>query len=117
MQFAATVLFLITISTAAAEDACPSTEVVKFAGLYANPHLHPCQKDSAGFSLVPPMGYPTKPQVKAMCAAEACRALIKDTLALKPADCYLSFSGVKLNAHKMASTFREACDIDTDKEH
>ncbi|EGZ30575.1 hypothetical protein PHYSODRAFT_263923 [Phytophthora sojae] len=118
MQFAAVLLFLLSISAVAAEDACPPTEVVKFAELYANPHLHPCQKVSAGFSLVPPMGYPTEPQVKAMCAAEACRALVKDVLALEPADCYLSLSGAKLNAHKMACSFREACEDDTDhKEH
>ncbi|KAE8906250.1 hypothetical protein PF005_g1948 [Phytophthora fragariae] len=117
MQFAVAVLFLITISAVAAEDACPSTEVVKFAELYANPHLHPCQKVSAGFSLVPPMSYPTEPQVKAMCTAEACRALINDVLALEPADCYLSFSGVKLNAYKMTCSFREACENHTDKEH
>ncbi|KAE9025603.1 hypothetical protein PR002_g11147 [Phytophthora rubi] len=117
MQFAVAVLFLITISAVAAEDACPSTEVVKFAELYANPHLHPCQKVSAGFSLVPPMSYPTEPQVKAMCTAEACRALINDVLALEPADCCLSFSGVKLNAYKMTCSFREACENHTDKEH
>ncbi|EGZ30591.1 hypothetical protein PHYSODRAFT_553577 [Phytophthora sojae] len=112
MQFAAVFLFLLSISAAAAEDACPPSEVVKFAELYANPHLHSCQKVSAGFGLVPPMGYPTEPQVKAMCAAEACRALVKDVLALEPADCYLSLSGAKLNAHKMACSFRDACEDD-----
>ncbi|KAG2862907.1 hypothetical protein PC113_g5866 [Phytophthora cactorum] len=48
-----------------------------------------------------PKGYPTDAQAKAMCASDECRALIEDVLALKPVDCYLSFAGVKLNAHKM----------------
>ncbi|KAG3093523.1 hypothetical protein PI125_g16825 [Phytophthora idaei] len=115
MQFG--IFFLLSAFVAAAEDTCPSTEVVKFAELYANPHLHPCQKVSAGFSIAPPKGYPTDPQVKAMCASDECRALIEDVLALKPADCYLSFAGVKLNAYKMACSFKDACKVDKEKEH
>ncbi|KAG7375105.1 hypothetical protein PHYPSEUDO_004031 [Phytophthora pseudosyringae] len=117
MQFGIFFFFLLSAPGAVAEDACPPTEVVKFAELYANPHLHPCQNVSAGFSMAPPMGYPTEPQVKAMCASEACRALIKDVLALKPADCCLSFAGVELNAHKMASSFEDACKDGSDDDH
>ncbi|GMF46517.1 unnamed protein product [Phytophthora fragariaefolia] len=117
MQFAAAFLFVLAVYEAAAEEACPPSEIVKFAELYANPHLHPCQKVSAGFSLAPPMGYPTEPQVKAMCAAEACRALVKDVLDLEPADCYLSFSDTKLNAYKLACSFRDACKAGKDEEH
>ncbi|KAG6611655.1 Elicitin-like protein [Phytophthora cinnamomi] len=117
MQFGAAFLLLVTIYGAAAEDACPPNEVMKFAELYANPHLHPCQKASAGFSLVPPLGYPTEPQVKAMCASDACRALIKGILDLKPSDCYLPFSGGRVNAYKMACSFQDACDAHMDKDH
>lgn len=117
MQFSIAILFLSAIYAAAAEDTCPPTEVVKFAELYANPHLHPCQKASAGFSMAPPVGYPTEPQVKAMCASDACRALIKDVLELKPADCYLSFAGVKLNVYKMASRLDGACNAATNEKH
>ncbi|KAL3674474.1 hypothetical protein V7S43_000422 [Phytophthora oleae] len=109
MQFGILFFFLLSAFGAAAEDACPPTEVVKFAELYANPHLHPCQKVSAGFSMAPPMGYPTDPQVKAMCASDACLALIKDVLDLKPVDCFLSFAGVKLNVYKMARSFEDGC--------
>ncbi|OWZ15262.1 Elicitin [Phytophthora megakarya] len=109
--------FLLFVYRTVAEDACPPTEIVKYAELYANPHLDLCQKESAGFSLTPPKGYPTEQQVKAMCASEECRALIKDVLALKPEDCYLSFADVKLNTHKMASSFQDVCKVDTDKDH
>ncbi|KAG1711786.1 hypothetical protein DVH05_009029 [Phytophthora capsici] len=109
--------FLLSVFGAAAEDACPPTEIVKYAELYANPHLHPCQKASAGFSLAPPMGYPTDPQVKAMCASDACIALIKDVLDLKPADCFLSFAGAKLNLYKMACNFEKGCHHEEDKYH
>ncbi|KAF4325522.1 hypothetical protein G195_000771 [Phytophthora kernoviae 00238/432] len=106
----AIVLFTsIAIAASVADDACPPSEVVKFAVLYSNPHLHPCQEVSAGFSIAPPRGYPTEPQVKAMCAADACRSLIKDVLELKPNNCYLSFGGVELNAYKLASNFEDAC--------
>ncbi|ETI34291.1 hypothetical protein F441_18972 [Phytophthora nicotianae CJ01A1] len=108
------IFFLLLSAFVAAEDACPSTEIVKFAELYANPHLHPCQKVSAGFSLAPPKGYPTDSQVQAMCASDDCHSLIEDVLALEPADCYLSFAGVKLNAYKMACSFKNACN---DKSH
>lgn len=107
---------LLTLG-AATEDACPPTEVIKFAELYANPHLHPCQKVSAGFSMAPPTGYPTDPQIKALCGSKACRALIKDVFALKPADCFLSFAGVKLNAYKMASSVQDACDAEKSHEN
>ncbi|GMF25575.1 unnamed protein product [Phytophthora lilii] len=117
MHFSIAIFFLLTVCGTAADKACPSTEVVKFAELYANPHLHPCQNASAGFSMAPPTGYPTEPQVKAMCASDACRALIKDVLALKPADCFLSFAGVKLNAYKLASDFDGTCKADTGKDH
>ncbi|KAI9986612.1 hypothetical protein PInf_025565 [Phytophthora infestans] len=117
MQFGVFFFFLLSAFGAVAEDPCPATEVVKFAELYANPHLSPCQKVSAGFSIAPPKGYPTDPQVKAMCASDECRALIEDALALKPADCYLSFAGVKLNAYKLSSTFEDACKADMDKTH
>ncbi|ETN17449.1 hypothetical protein PPTG_05250 [Phytophthora nicotianae INRA-310] len=117
MQFGSFFFFLLSAFGAAAEDECPPTEVVKFAELYANPHLNPCQKVSAGFSIAPPKGYPTDQQVKAMCASDECRALIEDALALKPADCYLSFVGVKLNAYKLATTFKDACKVDMDKNH
>ncbi|POM58341.1 Elicitin-like protein [Phytophthora palmivora] len=115
MQFGMFFFFLLSAYGAATENACPPTEIVKFAELYANPHLHPCQKVSAGFSLIPPKGYPTEQQVKAMCASDECRALIKDVLALKPADCYLSFADVKLNAYKMAGSFEGDCKVDIDK--
>ncbi|KAL4155043.1 hypothetical protein PRNP1_007157 [Phytophthora ramorum] len=115
MQFCTATVFLLMTYAAAAENVCPPTEVVKFAELYANPHLHPCQKTSAGFSMAPPMGYPTEPQVKAMCSSDACHALIKDVLALTPGDCYLSFAGVKLNVYKLSHSFADACK--TDKSH
>ncbi|KAF4036674.1 Elicitin [Phytophthora infestans] len=117
MLFGIFFFFLLSAFVAAAEDACPSTEVVKFAKLYGNEHLRPCQKVSAGFSIAPPKGYPTDPQVKAMCASYECRALIEDVLALKPSDCYLSFAGVKLNAYKIMCAFKDACNGEKDKDH
>ncbi|KAL3674465.1 hypothetical protein V7S43_000413 [Phytophthora oleae] len=72
-----------------------------------------CQKVSAGFSIAPPMGpmmdYRIDPQVKAMCASDTCHALIKDVLDLKPADCFLSLAGVKLNVYKMVHNFEDGC--------
>ncbi|RLN15354.1 hypothetical protein BBJ28_00024460 [Nothophytophthora sp. Chile5] len=104
-----------SIGAVAADEACPPTEVTKFIGLVSNPHLGPCQKVSAGFSMVPPTGYPTPAQVKSMCASDACHALIKDVLGLKPTDCELTFSGTKLNAYKLASSFDGACKTDAPK--
>ncbi|KAK1947191.1 Beta-elicitin cinnamomin [Phytophthora citrophthora] len=109
MLFGILFFFLLSVFGAVAEDACPPIEIVKYAELYTSPHLHSCQKVSAGFSLVPPMGYPTDPQVKAMCASDACVALNKDVLELKPADCFLSFAGAKLNVFKMAHSFEDGC--------
>ncbi|GMG15361.1 unnamed protein product [Phytophthora fragariaefolia] len=78
MSFAAAFLFLLAVYEAAAEEACSPLEVVKFAELYANPHLHPCQKVSA---VAPLMGYPTGPQLKAMRPTDS-----KYYLAPKPTD-------------------------------
>jgi len=116
MQIGIAFLFLLMTYGATADDACPPTEIVKLAELYSNPHLHPCQKVSAGFSMMPPTSYPTDRQTEAMCASGACRALIKDVLALKPADCSLSVAGVKLNAYKLARSFDEKCKTDKDHE-
>ncbi|KAG2835306.1 hypothetical protein PC118_g5961 [Phytophthora cactorum] len=52
-----------------------------------------------------------------MCASDECRALIEDVLALKPVDCYLSFAGVKLNAHKMTCRFKDVCKANMDSVH
>ncbi|KAG7402087.1 hypothetical protein PHYBOEH_007301 [Phytophthora boehmeriae] len=111
MQTAGIIVLFAVISIAAtmADNACQPSEVVKFAVLYSNPHLLPCQEVSAGFSIAPPKGYPTGPQVRAMCASDACRLLIKDVLELKPNDCYLSFDGVELNAYKLATKFEDEC--------
>ncbi|TDH68639.1 hypothetical protein CCR75_000939 [Bremia lactucae] len=117
MQFKLFVFLVLTTLGAAAEDACPPTEVVKFAELYANPHLHSCQKNSDGFSMAPPTGYPTDSQLAAMCDSDACHALMDDVFAMKPTNCYLSFSGMKLNAYKIACSFKSACKSDTEKCH
>ncbi|KAL7687924.1 putative elicitin [Plasmopara halstedii] len=110
--------FFLLLSTfgAAAENACPLTELIKLAELYANPHLHPCQRVSAGFLEAPPKGNLTNPQIKAICGSDACRALVKDVLSLKPADCFLSLGGVKLNAYKIASSVQNACDAENSQE-
>ena len=101
-------LFFLAAYGATAEDACPSTEIMKLAKLYANPNLHECQKVSADFSIASL----TDPQIKAMCASDPCRKLIKDVLALKPADCYLSFDKMKVNAYKVASSIDDTCMTD-----
>ncbi|CAH0480988.1 unnamed protein product [Peronospora belbahrii] len=107
-------LFFILIAYGAtAEDTCPPTEIMKLAELYTNPHLHACGNMSANFSIA----LPTDSQVKAMCTFDTCRALIEDVLALKPADCYLSFAEVKLNAYKLASNFKNVCETNMDKKN
>ncbi|CAI5743838.1 unnamed protein product [Peronospora destructor] len=111
MQFSIFLFVLLAANGAVAEDACPSTEIMKLAKLYANPNLHECQKISGDFSIASP----TDPQVKAMCTSDPCRELIKDVLALKPADCYVSFAKVKVNAYKVASTVDDACMTDMKK--
>ncbi|CAI5701105.1 unnamed protein product [Peronospora effusa] len=104
-------LFVLLGAYGAAEDACPPAEIKKLAELYANPNLHECQKISADFSIASP----TDPQVKAMCNSDSCRKLIKDVLALKPEDCYLSFAKMKVNAYKVASSVDDACMTDMKK--
>ncbi|CAI5714726.1 unnamed protein product [Hyaloperonospora brassicae] len=104
--------FLLTACGAAVDDSCPPATIAKLSDLYADPHLHSCQKVISETS---PTSDDTKKQVETMCTSDECRTLIADILTFKHADCNLTYVGVEFDVRELADRFDHACQNGTDE--